>query len=232
MTAPAEIPMPSIRPLMPAEAMPTPEPPKERQLADAAPETAAPTPASQTAAEAITASLPLPAPRPDHQAPSTLLAYARPDESADTIRQSVRHVALPGPGSGIAVYSIKAATVYLPGGQKLEAHSGLGRMHDKPKFADEKNRGPTPPNVYSLVMREHLFHGVQAIRLLPSDGVNKYGRNGFLAHTYMLHGTNQSNGCVVFKHYAKFLKAFKKGKIDRLIVVPELSALPKLMASL
>ncbi|HEY4192112.1 MAG TPA: DUF2778 domain-containing protein, partial [Mesorhizobium sp.] len=82
-------------------------------------------------------------------------------------------------------------------------------------------RGPTPPNTYKLVMRESRFHGVEAIRLLPIDGRNKYGRDGLLAHTYMLRGgRGQSNGCVVFEEYDRFLKAFKKGKISRLVVVP------------
>lgn len=221
--APPDVPLPTLRP---AETAP-PAAPSKPHVADVAPETDA-----ESAAEAITASLPLPEPRPKHQAPADLLAYARPEESAGGIRQSMRRVALPGPGSGIAVYDIKAATVYLPDGERLEAHSGLGRMHDKPRFADVKNAGPTPPNVYDLVMRERPFHGVEAIRLLPSDGVNKYGRVGLLAHTYMLHGSNQSNGCVVFKDYRRFLKAFKKGKIDHLVVVPDLSALPRMMASL
>ena len=139
---------------------------------------------------------------------------------------------LPGVGSGVAVYSIKDATVYLPNGEKLEAHSGMGQMTDNPRYADEKMRGPTPPNVYNLSMREHLFHGVEAVRMLPADGRNKFGRDGFLAHTYMLRGRpGESNGCVVFRNYAKFLRAFKNGKIDRMVVVPDLSHLPTQVAS-
>ncbi|TIW50456.1 MAG: DUF2778 domain-containing protein, partial [Mesorhizobium sp.] len=53
---------------------------------------------------------------------------------------------------------------------------------------------------------------------------NKYGRDGLLAHTYMLRGGRaESNGCVVFKDYARFLAAYKKGKIKRLVVVPRMS---------
>jgi hypothetical protein len=136
-------------------------------------------------------------------------------------------------GSGVAVYDIRNAVVYMPNGEKLEAHSGLGPMTDKPKYVDEKNRGPTPPNTYKLVLRERRFHGVEAIRLLPVDGNNKYGRVGLLAHTYMLRGgLAQSNGCVVFKDYKRFLNAFKKGKVTRLVVVPDLShASPAMLAS-
>ena len=120
----------------------------------------------------------------------------------------------------------------MPNGEKLEAHSGMGCMTDNPRYADEKMRGPTPPNVYSLTMRKQLFHGVEAVRMLPVDGRNKFGRDGFLAHTYMLRGRpGESNGCVVFKNYAKFLRAFKAGRVEKMVVVPDLSHLPTQVAS-
>lgn len=185
---------------------------------------------------------------PARKAPETALAYARPDSVPDSgggsggglFNRLFGHgssggAKLPGPGSGIAVYDIKAATVYLPNGQRLEAHSGLGQMQDNPRYVNKKMRGPTPPNVYNLVMREKRFHGVEAVRLLPADGKKKYGRDGLLAHTYMYiggGGINQSNGCVVFKDYHKFLAAFKAGQIKRMIVVPSLDQLPSYMASL
>lgn len=150
------------------------------------------------------------------------LAYATPGDDAPSVGQAFRNLfSSPGAGNGVAVYDISAQTVTLPNGQKLEAHSGLGHMADDPRYVDQKMRGPTPPNTYNLVMRESRFHGVEAIRLLPVDGKNKYGRNGLLAHTYMLRGgLAQSNGCVVFEEYDRFLKAFKKGKIKQLVVVP------------
>ncbi|MGN6471947.1 MAG: DUF2778 domain-containing protein [Rhizobiaceae bacterium] len=170
-----------------------------------------------------------------------VLAYASPNDDADDDKGGLtglgklfeRKPRLPGLGSGVAVYDIRNAVVYMPNGEKLEAHSGLGPMTDKPKYVDEKNRGPTPPNTYKLVLRERRFHGVEAIRLLPVDGNNKYGRVGLLAHTYMLRGgLAQSNGCVVFKDYKRFLNAFKKGKVTRLVVVPDLShASPAMLAS-
>ncbi|MFZ2102212.1 MAG: tlde1 domain-containing protein [Oricola sp.] len=144
---------------------------------------------------------------------------------------------LPGPGSKVAVYEIESATVYMPNGEKLEAHSGLAHMKDNPRYVAEKNRGPTPPNLYDLRMRESRFHGVEAIRLLPSDGRKKYNRDGLLAHTYMYVGgggkdLSQSNGCVVFKNYERFLAAYKRGEIERLIVVPNLRELPTYTAAL
>jgi hypothetical protein len=72
-------------------------------------------------------------------------------------------------------------------------------------------------------MRESLFHGVEAIRLTPESGVNPHGRNGLLAHTYMLARRGESNGCVVFKDYTRFLAAFKRGEVKRIVVVPKLS---------
>jgi len=126
--------------------------------------------------------------------------------------------------SRTAIYDIEAHTVYLPNGLKLEAHSGLGQRLDDPRHVDEKNRGATPPNVYDLVLREEPFHGVKAIRLNPVDDGKMFGRDGILAHTYMLGSTGQSFGCVSFKNYAEFLKAFLHGDIDRLVVVPHLEA--------
>lgn len=124
-----------------------------------------------------------------------------------------------------AIYDISAAIVYLPNGEKLEAHSGIGYMRDNPKFVDQKMRGATPPSTYNLRMRESLFHGVEAVRLLPANGRNPHNRDGLLAHTYMLRRPGDSNGCVVFKDYARFLRAFKRGEIDRMIVVENSSSI-------
>ncbi len=129
---------------------------------------------------------------------------------------------LPDRDSRTAVYDIEARMVYLPNGDRLEAHSGLGKRRDDPRFAHEKNRGPTPPNVYDLVMRERPFHGIRALRLNPVAGSAMFGRDGILAHTYMLGPNGQSFGCVSFKNYNAFLRAFLNGEIDRIVVVPRL----------
>ena len=122
-----------------------------------------------------------------------------------------------------AIYDIAARTVYLPSGKKLEAHSGLGRHLDDPRYVNTKGRGPTPPNVYNLVLRERLFHGVRAIRLKPVDDGKMFGRDGILAHSYMLGPSGQSNGCVSFRDYPAFLHAFLRGEVDRLVVVNHLA---------
>ena len=129
---------------------------------------------------------------------------------------------LPGADSHTAVYDIEAHTVYLPDGDMLEAHSGLGKRLDDPRYVGEKNRAPTPPNVYDLVLRSEPFHGVRAIRLNPVGEANMFGRDGMLAHTYMLGPSGQSFGCVSFRDYHAFLQAFLEGEVNRLIVVPHL----------
>jgi hypothetical protein len=140
-------------------------------------------------------------------------------------------VPLPEPDSHTAVYDISAHTVYLPGGERLEAHSGLGEMLDNPRYVSAKDRGPTPPNVYDLALRGELFHEVRAIRLNPVGGDSMFGRDGILAHSYMLGPNGQSNGCVSFKDYPAFLHAYLKGEVDRLVVVPHLGSTPWRTAS-
>ena len=123
-----------------------------------------------------------------------------------------------------AVYDISAKKVYMPDGSRLEAHSGLGSRLDDPSGVREKMRGATPPHVYDLKPREALFHGVAALRLTPVGGEAAiFGRTGLLAHTYMLGPNGDSNGCVSFKDYAAFLKAYRNGEVKRLIVVASLN---------
>jgi hypothetical protein len=133
---------------------------------------------------------------------------------------------LPRSGDRTAIYDIAAHVVYLPNGRRLEAHSGLGRGKDDPRFVTMKNRGPAPPNVYDLALRGQLFHGVRAIRLIPADESKMFGRDGILAHSYMLGPNGQSNGCVSFRDYPAFLHAFLRGEVDRLVVVDHLAAAP------
>ena len=107
----------------------------------------------------------------------------------------------------------------MPDGTTLEAHSGLGSLLDLPRYANEKDRGPTPPHIYDLRPREQLFHGVRALQLIPLDQSKVFGRTGLLAHSYMLGPNGQSNGCVSFKDYDAFLQAYEKHEITRLAVV-------------
>jgi hypothetical protein len=125
-----------------------------------------------------------------------------------------------------AVYDITSHTVYLPNGRRLEAHSGLGDHMDDPRYVHVRMAGATPPNIYDLRLRESLFHGVRAIRLIPVDDSRMHGRGGILAHTYMLGPSGQSNGCVSFSDYPAFLDAFLRGEVTRLVVVEHLADAP------
>lgn len=126
-----------------------------------------------------------------------------------------------------AVYDISARVVYMPDGSRLEAHSGLGGLMDDPGHVDQRNAGATPPNVYELKPRETLFHGVQALRMTPVGDQDTLGRSGLLAHSYMLGPNGDSNGCVSIRDYEKFLAAYTRGEIRRLVVVPRLVAAPR-----
>jgi hypothetical protein len=152
---------------------------------------------------------PLPPPRPLELAPPRPLELAPPVNPPTSYDQWT------------AVYDISAHTVYLPDGTRLEAHSGLGDRMDDPRFVDERDRGATPPDVYQLTLRESLFHGVQALRLTPIGGGFTFNRVGLLAHPYMLGPNGDSNGCVSFKAYDIFLRAFQSGEVKRLAVVAQ-----------
>jgi hypothetical protein len=132
----------------------------------------------------------------------------------------------PAPVSGYdrytAVYDISARVVYLPDGTRLEAHSGLGQALDNPRYVAERAVGPTPPHVYELTLREGSFHGVQAIRLNPVGEGGIYGRAGLLAHPFMLGPNGDSNGCVSFRDYEAFLRAYQNGQVKKLAVVAKL----------
>ncbi|MDB5512431.1 MAG: hypothetical protein JWR08_1914, partial [Enterovirga sp.] len=122
--------------------------------------------------------------------------------------------------AGVAVYDIGARTLTLPGGERLEAHSGLGDKLDDPRFVHVRMKGATPPGTYDLTEREAPFHGVRAIRLNPVGGSRAvFGRAGLLAHTYMLGPNGDSNGCVSVRDYERFLQAYLRGEIRQLVVV-------------
>jgi len=227
-TAASVVEPPPNEPTQQADAVPLPTPrsPEGRQIQvhheSAAPPTVAPAP--QLAA----AVAPLPAAASFNlfqKLPASTSSDFFPKRRAPQPAHNTS-LALLDPTSHTAIYDIEAHTVYLPNGQRLEAHSGLGNRLDDPRYVNEKARGPTPPNVYDLVLREEAFHGIRAIRLNPLDESKMHGRDGILAHTYMLGPSGQSFGCVSFKNYPDFLRAFLKGEIDRLVVVPHLEAKP------
>lgn len=189
----------------------------------ARPRVARPAPETRQAEETKPAQSVKPAKRAKAQ---QMLAFAKPDNPSESggLAGAFGNLFSPKPKrprAGVAIYDISAARVYMPDGSVLEAHSGIGEMADNPRYANQKMRGPTPPDTYNLTMRESLFHGVQALRMTPTDGKVEFGRSGILAHSYLLRsGKAESHGCVAFKNYDKFLKAFKQGKIRQLVVVP------------
>ena len=209
--------------------LPPPRPPVAPQIPPKQEVARAPMPAPAPQAPAIpmqisAAPAPTPAPAPATASASTSItdflkrvtprfAYNNPDVH-------------PTPDSHTAVYDIEAHTVYMPGGERLEAHSGLGNRIDDPRFFSERGKGATPPNVYDLTLRGESFHGVQAIRLNPASDSKMYGRDGILAHTYMLGPSGQSFGCVSFRDYQKFLQAYLHGEVTRLVVVTHYESRP------
>jgi hypothetical protein len=156
------------------------------------------------------------------RSPGPALGYAALDGGVASVAPTTRLLPAPTPDTGLAtaVYDISARVVYMPDGTRLEAHSGLGDKIDDPRYVHVRMRGATPPGTYHLTERERLFHGVRALRLNPVGGSAAiYGRAGLLAHTYLLGPNGDSNGCVSFKDYDKFLQAYLRGDVKRLVVV-------------
>jgi hypothetical protein len=150
------------------------------------------------------------------------LAYA-PSDGGLSRDKATTLASLRGGDRSAAVYDISAHVVYMPDGTKLEAHSGYGEFLDDPGHVSKRMRGATPPHTYDLSLRESLFHGVQAIRLTPVGGEDAiFGRDGLLAHTYMLGPRGDSNGCVSFRNYEAFLNAYRNNEVKRLVVVAKL----------
>jgi hypothetical protein len=153
--------------------------------------------------------------------PGPALAYAAPESSPRELAPGVKLSPAPTAAEpGTALYDISARVVYMPNGERLEAHSGLGEKMDDPRFVHVRMHGATPPGTYDLTEREKPFHGVRALRLNPVGGSAAiHGRAGLLAHTYLLGPNGQSNGCVSFRQYDKFLQAYLRGEVKRLVVV-------------
>ena len=80
--------------------------------------------------------------------------------------------------------------------------------------------GATPPHVYDLDPARGAVPRRQALRLIPVGGEGAiFGRTGLLTHTYLLGPRGDSNGCISFKDYDAFLRAYKTGKVKRMVVV-------------
>ncbi|MDB5580547.1 MAG: hypothetical protein JWR80_5723 [Bradyrhizobium sp.] len=160
----------------------------------------------------------------DNKDDKAYVAYAKPERSlfSDLFKNKASDTAWPGKGTKVAIYDVSSATVYLPDGTKLRAHSGIGKMRDNPRYEHVTMRGPTPAGIYRLSMREKRFYGVEAIRMTSIDGRDPKNRTGLLTHTNLLRGQKGSHGCVAFQNYQPFLRAFKRGQITMLVVVPEL----------
>ena len=118
-----------------------------------------------------------------------------------------------------ALYDINKRVVYLPDGEILEAHSGYGKWMDDVESAPRKDVGVTPPNVYAVSFREKPFHGVRALRMKPVGDGNMYGRDGILAHSYLLGEAGASNGCISVRDYDKFVQAYEDGEFNQIIVL-------------
>lgn len=162
---------------------------------------------------------------PPSKEPTAMLAYAPVHNEHDTSLPNLSPFRRAPPVEKTAFYVINQGKVYMPDGSQLEAHSGIREKRDDPRYVHMRMKGATPPNTYILRMRERRFHGVEAIRMLPTEPGRMHGRDGILAHSYLLGPNGDSHGCVAFRDYAKFLNAFKRGEVTRMVVVADASSM-------
>jgi hypothetical protein len=90
---------------------------------------------------------------------------------------ALSQLSAPSAGGGTAVYDIAAHTVYMPNGERLEAHSELGSNLDDPRSFSQKNRAPwrngTNPRARCAPIEA-------AVRLGRSKPLNLSPRNGMV----------------------------------------------------
>ena len=153
--------------------------------------------------------------------PGPALAYAAPESSPRELAPGVKLSPAPtavGAGDG-------ALRHQRTGGLHAERRAAGGafrsrREDGRPPFRACPDARRDAPGTYDLTEREKPFHGVRALRLNPVGGSAAiHGRAGLLAHTYLLGPNGQSNGCVSFRQYDKFLQAYLRGEVKRLVVV-------------
>jgi len=186
-----------------------------------------PLPEARPALETVTIEKPVeqkPVARTNKRDGKEDVALVKPERSlfGDLFKGKGNGTGWPGRGTKVAIYDVANATVYMPDGTQLRAHSGIGKMRDNPRYEHVKMNGPTPAGTYRLRMRERRFHGVEAIRMLSVDGRDPKNRTGLLTHTNLLRGQKGSHGCVAFQNYEPFLNAFKRGHVTMMVVVPEM----------
>jgi hypothetical protein len=220
---PSQIPLPEARPLIEKAATETVDDTDDAALADKADDKTGDKSGDKRAVARRDR---------DGKADDKSLAYAKPSLFGDLFKRSAKDGGWPGKGTKVAIYDVSNATVYMPDGTKLRAHSGIGHMRDNPRYEHVKMSGPTPAGIYRLTMREKRFYGVEAIRMTSIDGRDPKNRTGLLTHTNLLRGRTGSHGCVAFQNYQPFLRAFKRGQIEMMIVVPELPSSRTQLAAL
>ena len=107
--------------------------------------------------------------------------------------------------------------------------TGYFKLH--PEFVKIVRAAPYPalarkggPRLLKLrdELRRDGFSWLLALRLIPITAIT-FGRAGLLAHPCMLHGDRgghcASLGCVSFRKYTEFLRAYLNGQVRRLEVI-------------
>ncbi len=157
----------------------------------------------------------------------TQLAYAPPSGQTENIQRGLfGRLFGQAAHNKTAIYDISAATVYLPSGEKLEAHSGIATCATIRAMLTRRCVALRHRALISFrCVKAYSTGSKQCVCSQPMVAIRTTATACWRTHTCC--AGQDSNGCVVFKDYARFLRAFKRGEVNRMIVVTSMSSSSK-----
>ena len=120
-----------------------------------------------------------------------------------------------------AVYDISARVVYLPDGTSSKPIRAWGTPSTIRATKRARSRPDAAPSLPVGAPRR-LVPRRSGPAPQPDRGRRSLRPAGLLAHPFMLGPNGDSNGCVSFRDYEAFLKAYENGQINKLAVVTRL----------
>lgn len=97
------------------------------------------------------------------------------------------------------LYVIKTGGFYRGDTLLATSYSGFGKAKNDPAQCQVAGLGPIPPGAYWINQAEDYTHmGPIAMRLIPMEGTQDFGRAGFYIHGDSIeHPGAASHGCII-----------------------------------